>query len=104
LTVTLTHTLGVFALGGVAIYLASYILPEALFPWLSVVSGLLVVAIGLSLLNSRSRGLFGAGSGKAPDTEVKQADRPHTHSYDGHEHSHALVFTPHTRTAVMDTP
>jgi nickel/cobalt exporter len=61
LTVTLTHTLGVFALGGVAIYLARYILPEALFPWLSVVSGLLVVVIGLLLLYSRSRGLFGAG-------------------------------------------
>ncbi len=38
LTVTLTHTVGVFALGGVAIYLSRYILPEALFPWLGTVS------------------------------------------------------------------
>jgi nickel/cobalt exporter len=97
LTVTLTHTLGVFALGGVAIYLARYILPEALFPWLSVVSGLLVVVIGLSLLFSRSRGL-GAGSGKVHHTQTEHADGAHTHSHvhsvhshshSGHEHTHS---------------
>jgi nickel/cobalt exporter len=96
LTVTLTHTLGVFALGGVAIYLSRYILPEALFPWLSVVSGLLVVVIGLSLLFSRSRGLFGTGSGKARHTKLRLADGPNTRSHDGpctyarvaHSHSH----------------
>jgi nickel/cobalt transporter (NicO) family protein len=97
LTVTLTHTLGVFALGGVAMYLARYILPEALFPWLSVVSGLLVVVIGLSLLFSRSRGL-GAGSGKVHHTQTEHADGAHTHSHvhsvhshshSGHEHTHS---------------
>ena len=97
LTVTLTHTLGVFALGGVAMYLTRYILPEALFPWLSVVSGLLVVAIGLSLLFSRSRGL-GAGSGKVHHTQTEHADGAHTHSHvhsvhshshSGHEHTHS---------------
>jgi ABC-type nickel/cobalt efflux system permease component RcnA len=91
LTVTLTHTLGVFALGGVAIYLARYILPEALFPWLSVVSGLLVVVIGLSLFFSRSRGVFGVGSAKARHTQVEHVDTDgtHTHSSGGHEHTHS---------------
>jgi nickel/cobalt transporter (NicO) family protein len=92
LTVTLTHTLGVFALGGVAIYLARYILPEVLFPWLSVVSGLLVVLIGLSLLFSRSRAtFFGAGSGKARHIQVEHADAngAHTHSHVHPKHSHA---------------
>lgn len=98
LTVTLTHTLGVFALGGVAIYLARYILPEVLYPWLSVVSGLLVVVIGLSLLFSRSRGMFGTGSGKARHVQVEHADADgaHTHSPGGHEHSHAHVHSAHT--------
>jgi ABC-type nickel/cobalt efflux system permease component RcnA len=97
LTVTATHTVGVFALGAVAVYLSRYILPEALFPWLSVASGLLVVAIGLSLLFNRSRGLF--GNGKARNTKSGQADehgshdRSHelvhaAHSHYGHEHSH----------------
>ena len=96
LTVTLTHTLGVFALGGVAMYLSRYILPEALFPWLSVVSGLLVVVIGLSLLFSRSRGLFGTGSGKARHTELRHADGPHTHSHDGHSYTYARVAQSHS--------
>ena len=39
LTVTLTHTAGVFILGAVTLYLSRYILPEVLYPWLSVVSG-----------------------------------------------------------------
>src|SRR5215208_1042328 len=96
LTVTLTHTLGVFALGGVAMYLSRYILPEALFPWLSVVSGLLVVVIGLSLLFSRSRGLFGTGSGKARHTRSRHADGPHTHSHDGHDHSYTYARVAHS--------
>jgi nickel/cobalt transporter (NicO) family protein len=96
LTVTLTHTLGVFALGGVAMYLSRYILPEALFPWLSVVSGLLVVVIGLSLLFSRSRGLFSTGSGKAQHTRLWHADGHHTHSHDGHDHSHAYAHVAHS--------
>jgi ABC-type nickel/cobalt efflux system permease component RcnA len=96
LTVTLTHTLGVFALGGVAMYLSRYILPEALFPWLSVVSGLLVVVIGLSLLFSRSRGLFGTGSGKARHTKLRHAHGPHTHSHDDHSYTYARVAHSHS--------
>jgi nickel/cobalt exporter len=92
LTVTLTHTLGVFALGGVAIYLARYILPEDLFPWLGVVSGLLVVMIGLLLLFSRSRTTFGASSGKARHVHAEHADGDdthlHSHVHHGHSHSH----------------
>jgi nickel/cobalt transporter (NicO) family protein len=96
LTVTLTHTLGVFALGGVAMYMSRYILPEALFPWLSVVSGLLVVVIGLSLLFSRSRGLFGTGSGKARHTKLRHADGPHTDSHDDHSYAYAHVAHSHS--------
>jgi nickel/cobalt transporter (NicO) family protein len=92
LTVTLTHTVGVFALGGVAIYLSRYILPEALFPWLGVVSGILVVAIGLSLLYNRSRGL--SDGRKARNTKHEHV--AHSHVHDGHDHAHALVEAVHT--------
>ena len=92
LTVTLTHTVGVFALGGVAIYLSRYILPEALFPWLSVVSGILVVAIGLSLLFNRSRAL---GAGNAQETEPGNVHDAHSHSHEDHAQSHALVHAAH---------
>ena len=54
-TVTLTHTVGVFALGFVTLALSAYVLPEDLYPWLNLVSGLLVVGIGAGVLRSRLR-------------------------------------------------
>jgi ABC-type nickel/cobalt efflux system permease component RcnA len=53
LTVTATHTLAVFALGLVTLFASQYILPEDLYPWLGVVSGLMVVTIGLAVMRSR---------------------------------------------------
>jgi nickel/cobalt exporter len=55
LIVTVTHTLGVFALGLVTVLLSRFIVPEHLYPWLNLVSGLLVVAIGASVLRARWR-------------------------------------------------
>ena len=52
-TVTVTHTAGVFALGLVALYLSHYIVPETLYPWLAVVSGLTVVSVGATILTRR---------------------------------------------------
>jgi ABC-type nickel/cobalt efflux system permease component RcnA len=54
-TVTATHTIGVFALGLVTLALSQYVLPEQLYPWLTVLSGLMVVAVGLGVLRSRLR-------------------------------------------------
>jgi nickel/cobalt transporter (NicO) family protein len=92
--VTLTHTAGVFLLGAVTLYLSRYILPEILYPWLGVASGLLVFLIGLVLLyrhvDKRSH------DRKAGHTHVEHA-RPHdgehshahyTHSHDGYTHAH----------------
>ena len=55
-TVTVTHTIGVFALGLVTLALSQYILPEQLYPWLTLASGLMVVLVGASVLRSRLRG------------------------------------------------
>jgi nickel/cobalt transporter (NicO) family protein len=49
-TVTITHTAGVFALGLVALGLSEYVLPEDLYPWLNLVSGVLVVGVGAYVL------------------------------------------------------
>ena len=54
-TVTVTHTIGVFGLGLVTLALSQYVLPEDLYPWLNLVAGLLVVAVGLGVLRSRAR-------------------------------------------------
>jgi nickel/cobalt transporter (NicO) family protein len=52
-TVTIAHTAGVFALGVVTLALSQYVLPEDLYPWLTLASGLLVVGVGLTVLRSR---------------------------------------------------
>ena len=55
LTVTVTHTAGVFALGLVTLGLSELIVPEQLYPWLNLVSALLVVGVGASVLRARVR-------------------------------------------------
>ena len=55
LIVTVTHTIGVFALGVVTLLLSRFIVPEQLYPWLNLVSGLLFVGIGVSVLRARLR-------------------------------------------------
>ena len=55
LTVTVTHTIGVFALGVVTLALSAWIVPEDLYPWLNLVAGLLVGLVGASVLRGRLR-------------------------------------------------
>jgi ABC-type nickel/cobalt efflux system permease component RcnA len=79
--VTLTHTAGVFALGFVTLLLSQFIVPETLYPWLTLTSGLLVVAVGASVLRNRFRGReHGHDHGHA-----------HDHGHDHHHHHHHEV-------------
>jgi ABC-type nickel/cobalt efflux system permease component RcnA len=78
-TVTITHTAGVVALGVVALGLSAWILPEQLFPWLTLVSGLLVVGVGVAVLRGRLAGL-----GHRHDHDH---GHPH-HGPGGHSHHH----------------
>ena len=55
LIVTVTHTVGVFALGLVTLVLSRFVVPDHLYPWLNLVSGLLVVAIGMTAFTARWR-------------------------------------------------
>jgi len=85
--VTITHTIGVFALGLVTLLLAQYILPEDLYPWLTLVSGAMVVAIGLSVLRSRLR--WGRGQrAHAADHHHHHHDHDHDHHHHHHHHHH----------------
>jgi ABC-type nickel/cobalt efflux system permease component RcnA len=78
LIVTATHTIGVFALGFVTLLLSQFIVPDHLYPWLNLTSGLLVVGIGGSVLLARIRRRSSAhGHG-------------HEHHHD-HGHSHGRI-------------
>ena len=81
-TVTVAHTVGVFALGFVTLALSQYILPEDLYPWLNLVSGLLVVVIGAAVLRSRVN----------PDGGHGHHHHHHGHSHD-HDHAHSKSFS-----------
>ena len=72
--VTFTHTISVFFLGFVTLFLSQYVLPEKIFPVLGAISGLSIVWIGATLLYKRASGL-----------------RAHSHEHDrehGHDHTH----------------
>jgi nickel/cobalt exporter len=46
LIVTAAHTVSVFALGAITLYASRYILPEQLYPWLGVMSGITIAVLG----------------------------------------------------------
>jgi ABC-type nickel/cobalt efflux system permease component RcnA len=74
-TVTVAHTAGVFGLGLVTLLLSRFIVPEQLYPWLTLVSGLLVVTVGAAVLRTR--------------LGVRRAQQHHhVHHHDAHEHHH----------------
>jgi nickel/cobalt transporter (NicO) family protein len=70
LIVTVTHTAGVFALGIVTLALSELFVPEQLYPWLNLVSALLVVAVGVTVLRLR----------------VREWGRPRAHHHHDHHH------------------
>ena len=77
LTVTVTHTIGVFALGLITLSLSQFIVPDSLYPWLNLVSALLIVGVGVSVLRWRLREW----------RHLHEHDHDHDH---GHSHDPAL--------------
>jgi ABC-type nickel/cobalt efflux system permease component RcnA len=56
LMVTFTHTVSVFALGLVTLYLSRFVLPETITPILGAISGITIVWVGAMLLYRRTIG------------------------------------------------
>jgi ABC-type nickel/cobalt efflux system permease component RcnA len=56
LIVTISHTAGVYLLGGVTLYAQKYIFPDRIYPFLSVLSGMLIAAMGCFLFLQRYLG------------------------------------------------
>ena len=79
LIVTVTHTVGVFALGIVTLALSQFIVPADLYPWLNLASALLVVAVGLGVLRARIRSM----------AHTRAHARGHEHHHHHHSHGHA---------------
>ena len=97
---TVTHTIGVFALGLVTLALSEFIVPEQLYPWLNLVSALLVVGVGHrrppragARLAARRRG---AAHGHRTTHHHHHHDHGHDHHHDhgGHDHGHGHSHVP----------
>ncbi|MGO9270410.1 MAG: hypothetical protein ACLQOO_09190 [Terriglobia bacterium] len=93
LIVTASHTAGVYLLGAVTLYASKYVVPDRLYPWLGVTSGLTIAGVGFYMFLLRRRG---DGHGHS---------HPHTHLH-SHPHEHELEAsenaTPHR--ALVETP
>jgi nickel/cobalt transporter (NicO) family protein len=87
LTVTVTHTSAVFALGLVTLFASQYVLPEDLYPWLGVVSGVMVVAIGLAVMRSRFK------RWRVLRAEVGATEGGHSHNHHDHAPSDQPLST-----------
>jgi nickel/cobalt exporter len=81
LAVTVTHTIGVFALGLITLSLSQFVVPEELYPWLNLASALLVVGVGAGVLSWRLR-------------EWRSPDRGHHHHHSHHHHGHGHRHAP----------
>ena len=88
LIVTATHTAGVYLLGAVTLYASQYIVPERLYPWLGVVSGVLIAGLGAVLLVRRYRGKDGLSNHHHHHHADHSHGLDHHHHHRHHDHSH----------------
>jgi nickel/cobalt exporter len=86
-TVTVTHTAGVLLLG-LLVSAGTAFAPARLYPWLGLVSGLLVLVVGLTLLRAA----------RHPHTHAPDGSHIHGHGHDHphpHDHGHGHSGTGH---------
>jgi nickel/cobalt transporter (NicO) family protein len=90
-TVTIAHTAGVFALGFVTLGLSTFIVPEQLYPWLTLVSGVLVVLVGATVLRQRLRSRARPAHGHDHHHDDEGHVHGHDHGHGHHDHDDALT-------------
>ncbi len=89
-TVTITHTFAVFALGLITLFASQYVLPEDLYPWLGIASGVSVIVVGFAVMRSRFLRW----------RSLRRHDHGHSHSH-SHDHSHAPPEGPITMRGLL---
>ena len=101
LTVTITHTSAVFALGLVTLAASAYVLPEDLYPWLGVASGAMVIAIGLWAIRTRLRRWRAMRAEHDHGHHDMHSHGGHTHSHGPHSHTHEPSGAPITTRSLI---
>ncbi|HTC32401.1 MAG TPA: hypothetical protein VK724_03465 [Bryobacteraceae bacterium] len=90
--VTFTHTISVFALGLVTLFLFQYVMPQKVTQVLGAISGLSIVAIGGWMLFKRLRGAGHVHSHTHDHVHDHAHEHHHHHDHD-HAHDHAHTHT-----------
>ena len=97
LIVTVSHTAGVYVLGAVTLFASRYVLPERLYPWLAVGSGVVIAIVGFTLFlrryadhehghpHAHTHGPADAHHHHGPDEEDRHE---HSHAHGQHSHQH----------------
>jgi ABC-type nickel/cobalt efflux system permease component RcnA len=88
LIVTATHTAGVYLLGLAMLVASHRLVPERIYPWVSALSGLLVLGIGASLAGTRLRAAV------QPHAHHHHHHGAHDHGHGHHHHHHHLPTGP----------
>jgi nickel/cobalt exporter len=83
--VTLSHTSGIVLVAVLASLGSAWLIPHRVEAYLALLTGALVIAIGVWMLVSQRAALRSAG-GSSPDPEA--AAHIHSHGEGGHEHAH----------------
>ena len=93
--VTVTHTIGVFALGFVTLGLSELIVPEDLYPWLNLVSAVLVVLVGIAVFRQRILAALAPAGRHRHDGHTQHHHHGHHHHHEGMtEEEHARAHLP----------
>jgi len=87
--VTASHTISVYALGIITLYASQRVVPEQLYPWLGMASGLLVAGLGLALFIRRCLSTDPHTHGGYAHGHADDHHHPHGEDQDReHEHHH----------------
>ncbi|MDQ6929977.1 MAG: hypothetical protein M3126_04850 [Candidatus Eremiobacteraeota bacterium] len=99
-SLTFAHTIGVILLGVVLFFVTGFV-PETIYPWITLVSGIAIAIIGGRALARYVRGVQPFAHAHAHEHPHAHAhDHPHDHHHDaadghshavGHDHDHALA-------------
>ncbi|MGK7910507.1 MAG: nickel/cobalt transporter [Synechococcus sp.] len=78
LTTSITHTLAIYLMGLIALFSSQYLLPEQLYPYLSMASGLAICMVGIRMFSKRLNG----------EQPGHSSGHVHHHSHNTHGNHH----------------
>lgn len=93
-SLTVAHTVGVLVLGAIVLCATRWVVPEAVYPWVTLASGMFVATLGARALAAELR-----RRRPIAHAHVHAHDHAHPHA---HDHAHGLGVNEHDHTLLDD--